>query len=540
VTPSDPLPNGPSWPRALEEWTQAIGREYVVCDPAELQAASTATFLTRSRVPAILKPASRQQVQECVAIAAKHRIPLYPFSTGKNWGYGSRVPPRDSVLLDLSRLNRILDFNERLAYVTLEPGVTQRQLHDYLTSQGSRLWLDATGATPEASLIGNIADRGFGHTPYGDHFAHTCALEVVLATGECIRTGFGRFPGAKAAPVYRWGMGPVLDGLFSQSNFGVITSATIWLMPKPECFQAFFFRVESDEDIEPLIEALRPLRMDGTLRSAIHIGNDYKVLAGMQTYPWRESAGRTPLPDEVMIRMRKQLQFGAWNGGGGLYGSKDQVSAARRRLKRTLRGKVSRLTFLDDRRLSLASRFAPLFSLIAGWDLSRALELVAPVFNLMRGIPTSAAVASAYWRKHSIPSGELDPDRDRCGLLWCSPVAPLSGPEVRELTSLVRATVIRHGFEPQMSLTLITERAVACIVTIGYDRELEGEDERAEACNRDLLDRAARAGYYTYRLNLLSMELFEPDHDYKILHQRLKNTLDPHHIIAPGRYLIES
>ncbi|MBV8476021.1 MAG: FAD-dependent oxidoreductase, partial [Acidobacteria bacterium] len=124
-----------------------------------------ATFATWQRVPAILRPANRNQVQECFRIANRFGTPLYPISSGKNWGYGSRVPPADGCsILDLSRLNRIIDFNEDLGSVTVEPGVTQRRLHQFLRERGSLLWMDATGSSPECSLIGNAMERGFGHT----------------------------------------------------------------------------------------------------------------------------------------------------------------------------------------------------------------------------------------------------------------------------------------------------------------------------------------------------------------------------------------
>src|SRR4030095_17003422 len=140
------------------------------------------------------------------------------------WGYGSRVPAGDGVLLDLGRLNRIVAFDEDLAYVTIEPGVTQGQLYEFLRERGSRLWMDATGASPDCSIIGNTMERGFGHTPMGDHCNNVCAFEVVLPTGECVQTGFGRFAEAKAGALGRWGLGPSLDGLFSQSNLGLVTS----------------------------------------------------------------------------------------------------------------------------------------------------------------------------------------------------------------------------------------------------------------------------------------------------------------------------
>src|ERR1700731_2033006 len=265
-------------------------------DRPSLGAAETATFSTTQSVTAILRPADTSQVQECLRIANRFRIPVYPVSTGKNWGYGSRVPVAGSnVLLDLGRMNQILDFSEELAYVTVEPGVTQGQLHQFLQARKSGLWLDATGAGPDCSLIGNVMERGFGHTPYGDHFAQVCGMEVVLPTGDRAQTGFARFPNAQTASVYKWGVGPTLDGLFSQSNLGIVTRMTIWLMPAPEHFDAFFFMCRDENGLAPIIDALRPLRLNGTLRSVMHVGNDYKVLAATKQYPWEITDGRTPL-----------------------------------------------------------------------------------------------------------------------------------------------------------------------------------------------------------------------------------------------------
>ena len=186
---------------ALREWSQAVGAQNVITTPAALRAAETGTFATRHRIPAIVRPASRGEVQECMRIATRRRVPVYPISSGKNWGYGSRVPASDGcVLLDLGRMNRIVDFNEDLAYVTVEPGVTQAQLFAFLKERNSKLWMDATGASPECSMIGNTMDRGFGHTPYGDHFANSCGLEIVLPNGSVVETGLEMNP---FAPISR-------------------------------------------------------------------------------------------------------------------------------------------------------------------------------------------------------------------------------------------------------------------------------------------------------------------------------------------------
>jgi len=504
-------------------------------DPERLAAAECATFETHQKILAIFRPSCVQEVQECVRSANREGQALYPVSSGKNWGYGSRVPAVDNcALLDLSGMNRILDFSERLGYVTVEPGVTQRQLHAFLQERKSGLWMDATGSSPDCSLIGNSVERGFGHTPYGDHFAQACGLEVVLPDGEILRTGFAGLPGSKAAEVYRWGAGPSLDGLFSQSNFGIVTRMTIWLMPAPEYFQAWFFQVDEHDSLSPVIEALRPLRMNGTLRSTVHIANDYKALNGIGQFPKGEAM---PLSREAVERYGKKLGFGSWNGAGGLYGTRRQVAEARRLLRRALSGHVTKLVFLGDTMLRAAARFTTPYRWLTGLDLSRTLELVRPVYGLMRGVPTDATLASAYWRKRTPPPREADPDRDRCGLIWFAPVAPCDGGSVAELTSIAEKTLPEFGFEPMISLTLITERSVAAVISIAYDRDITGEDNKAMTCFAELERRMAAHGYYPYRLGIQSMDLLNADPVRKAFLTTIRKAIDPNNVLAPGRYL---
>jgi 4-cresol dehydrogenase (hydroxylating) len=523
---------------ALRDWALAVGAENVITEEADLLAAERGTFPTGRRIPAIVRPGSRTEVQECIRIANRRGIPVYPISAGRNWGYGSRVPAADGcALLDLGRMNRILDFSEELGYVTVEPGVTQAQLQAFLAECKSKLWMDSTGASPECSLIGNTVERGFGHTPYGDHFAHSCGLEIVLPQGEVVETGFARFPAASAAALYRWGVGPVLDGLFSQSNFGVVTRMTLWLMPAPDYFQAYYFQCARDAQLGPLIDALRPLRLGGTIRSSSHIANDYKVLSAVEQYPWQAAGGKTPLQGPLMETLRRELRIGAWNGSGALYGTKAQVKEARRLLSRALAGKARRLQFLDDGKLAMAERFAGVYQMLSGWNLKRTLAVLRPVYGLMKGIPTDRPLASTYWRKRLPPPANMDPDRDGCGLLWCSPVAPNDGRHASMITSLASAIVLRHGFEPMISLTVLTDRALSCILSLGYDRDVPGEDDKAMACYRELLDRLALQGYYSYRLSVSGMGAMGPPGSYQQLLADLKRTIDPNGILAPGRYV---
>src|SRR5258706_8752917 len=116
--------------QALERWTAVLGADHTIVDRDRRAAAETATFSTTQSVPAILRPANTAQIQECLRIANRFRIPVYPISSGKNWGYGSSVPVTTSSLLrDIVLLNQIVCCIDELAYVTVGPGVTQGHIH---------------------------------------------------------------------------------------------------------------------------------------------------------------------------------------------------------------------------------------------------------------------------------------------------------------------------------------------------------------------------------------------------------------------------
>jgi 4-cresol dehydrogenase (hydroxylating) len=526
--------------QVLRAFAEVVGREHLATGDEQRRPYENTTFPTTPSVVAVVRPANTNEVQACVRVANRFGTPIYPISTGKNTGYGSRVPTADgSIVLELSRMNRVLAFNEDLAYATVEPGVTQRQMFLFLQQKGSRLWMDATGGTEHHSLIGNIVERGFGHTPYGDHFAHVAGLEVVLPNGDRLHTGFGRFGNASATPVYRWGVGPFLDGLFTQSNLGIITSLTVWLMPAPPYTQSFYFSVERHDQLGEVVDLLRPLRLDGTLRSAMHIGNDYKVLSSIQPYPWKRTDGKRPLPRTLLAEYAKSWDFGAWNGSGALYGTRTEVGAARRRVKRALRGRVKRLRFLDDRRIRLAGLIQRPYAWLTGVNLPEMLRIIKPVYGLVKGVPTDEMLPSCYWRKNGpYPAGaDADPDRDRCGLLWCAPIAPTEGRHATAIWQITERIFARYGFEPAIAITLLTERSLDCVISICYDRDVPGEDEQAMNCHDELLSRLTEAGYYPYRLGLQSMQGLPPQEEgYLKAIRAIKKALDPNGILAPGRY----
>src|SRR4051812_19312311 len=142
---------------ALEAMAAVVGAPYLRDEPAVLERYARSTAARGVRPLAVARPRSAREVAELARIARAHRLALYPVSTGKNWGYGDACAVRGGqVLLDLSRMNRIVEVDPELAYAVIEPGVTQQQLSDFLRAHGIALWADCTGAGPDTSFVGNI------------------------------------------------------------------------------------------------------------------------------------------------------------------------------------------------------------------------------------------------------------------------------------------------------------------------------------------------------------------------------------------------
>jgi 4-cresol dehydrogenase (hydroxylating) len=107
-------------------WSDRFGAQLTRTDEATLRRYGENVSGLRREIVAVVYPESTADVQAVVRIANEVRVPLYPISTGRNWGLGSRLPVRDgAVVVDLSRMDRIHEVNETHGHAVIEPGVTR-------------------------------------------------------------------------------------------------------------------------------------------------------------------------------------------------------------------------------------------------------------------------------------------------------------------------------------------------------------------------------------------------------------------------------
>lgn len=533
------MPIEPSLQAAVQAWTRLLG-------PAAVRLAAdipsnfrTDTSITQRRVLAVLQVERADQVPEIMRIAAQHRCCVHPVSTGKNWGYGSALPAsHDVAMLDLSRLQGI-DFDPELGVVTVEPGVTQAMLAEAIRGHG--FMVPTTGAGGLAGLLSNALERGYGITPVTDHFSAVTDIEAVLADGSVYCSALREAGSPQLARLFKWGIGPYVNGLFSQSGFGIVTRMTLLLARRPETVKVCLFNLKDDRLLDAAVDRIRQLlqTLPGIV-GGVNLMNQHRVLAMTAPYPQAEELDRAGLmSQETVARLGRQYQIAPWTGFATLYGSARVVRAAQREIRRILAGIASRLLFISPGQASFLQRVAGLLPGAPARKLASTLAKLNASMALIQGEPNEAtALPLTYWRSRTArPSIGMDPARDRCGLLWYAPLVPMRAPDVRRFIDFAQAELVAHGLEPTITLTSQGDRLFDCTIPLLFDLQDADAARRAHECLGHLTQAGRELGFYPYRLHVDAMQAHAQRHPTSgALIDRLRKAWDPDDLIAPGRY----
>jgi (+)-pinoresinol hydroxylase len=502
---------------AITQWGDAIGKEWVFTSDEDIDTYrdSYSPFWHEDEEPipsAAVAPDGVEQVQAVVKIANTYKIPLWTISTGKNLGYGGSAPLLGgSVVLDLKRMDRILEVNEDNHYALVEPGVSYFDLYRYIQEKKLKVWIDP--ADPGwGSLMGNALDRGGGRTPMRDHFDAHCGMEIVLANGDIMRTGMGALPDSKTWQQYRYGFGPYVDGMFSQSNFGVVTKMGFFLFPEPETYMTGTVMVGKRDDLMPLVSTLAYL-----LNSSIVLGTTSVVspiafarqdpeLAALRARPGGPST-------EELEHYLQTKNMGYWSIELPFYGPAEVVTA--------------RWEFAKEK-----------FSAIAGVKFQDGPMHRFPVDP--KDLPNFANSVAV-----GIPSLSVfavGPARSE-GHVWFSPIVPMTGEAVLEAQQVFSDAYKEMGMTmgPMFFLGPTSNYPRCFLVLFGFPIEHDVEKNKKNRENfKHLIRVAAEHGWGEYRTHTAFMETVMNTYSFNNhallrFHETVKDAVDPNGILSPGK-----
>jgi len=211
-----------------QELKGAIGEEKIKNDDIVLTTYGTDVSVTPYQKPSfVILPRKKEDVQKVLHIANKYKIPVTVMSGGVNVT-GLTVPVEDGIVLDLRRMDKIVEINTDSGYAVIEPGITFDRFTAALAHEGFRSHVTTApgGSTPLGSFLmrpsGSLCNR---------HLDPILDLEVVLPDGSIVNTGSSQFP--NAGSFLRYGPHPDFTGLFccSFGTLGVVTKAAVRIYP---------------------------------------------------------------------------------------------------------------------------------------------------------------------------------------------------------------------------------------------------------------------------------------------------------------------
>lgn len=505
------------------------------------------TMATQRHIAGAFKVSDHKDIPKILQWAFEADASLQAISSGKNWGYGSALPTSDTIpiyILDLSGLKSILKIDTDLGIVTLQAGVTQHDLSEFLRSNNYDFMVPVTGAGPHCSIVGNAIERGYGITPYTDHFGAVTQLKAYLPNGKHYSSSLDVLDHSEDKLVdhsFKWKLGPYLDGLFTQSNFGIVYEMTIRLAQRPKAFESFYIQFSHDSDLELALELTKKILHDyeGIL-GAINILDRRRILSMVAQNPNSKDLHQN-MSDDQISQLGRAYKIPAWLMVGSIYGTKAVVKAVRKDIKNRVTKHCHRILFSNGLLLKFAEK---MFKFLPARFLEKPraqLEGMKEGIEIMLGIPNQVALPLAYWRNPRINPNKkesvLNPGSDSCGLMWYAPLVVSKSQNIRSFVNFVRQVCPKYNIEPLITLTNLRHDLTDSTIPILFNANDPQAVQDAQACLDELVGSGLKHGYVPYRMNIdQQLKLLDPEAPCWELAKSIKDIIDPKNILNPGRY----
>lgn len=329
-------------------------------------------------------------------------------------------------------------------------------------------------------------DRGLGFVPTGVHHENIAGMEVVLANGDVVRTGQFAMSNSPSAHITKLTFGPTIDGLFLQSNLGIVTKMGINLTPQPQAYMACSFDVPEFEHIETIVDVFGGLRRNGTLPYMVYVFYiaEWATMFGKHSEWWK---GEGPIPDWRLKEMQTDLDTGIWTVKFGLYGPTQVIKAQFEEVKQVVSKECP------------AGRLRQ--TLFTGEDggLLDALAVPTAYGSVRVGIPS-------MW---NIPMVNYYNSReDSVGAHGAySPIVPLDGKTVLEWARTAKAISAEQGFDFLCDF-FMQERYAIFVTMLVFDKTSQEQRTGVHKVFHKLFEEGSKRGFAKYRAHINHMGKF--------------------------------
>lgn len=485
--------------KILKKIGEKIEEQHIITGGEKISLLSRSISDHQAReILAVLKPQSTEQLIEIIRLnyQADISVPLFPLSTGRNWGYGSRNPViGPCFLLDLSDLNKIHFVDKKKGIALIEPGVTQGQLIDAISGSGYKL--NVTNSVRDSSIIGNALDRGIGTSRYRSEDILAC--EIVTGDAEVLHIG-ALWPITEQEQFafhYSNGIGPNLLGLLYQSNFSVVTKAAISLIPETEVC-AIIKADFSAQHIAKVYQLIRELYDQNIVNTYFKIYD----LSAAKNYGLNKTDGADFL----------------------LYGSLETSNDFYPLLKEFVLNKFNHSALFNQVDIFHEQP-----------DSGYANEAEQIIHETFQGINNISSYIENLFEVSSIE--EVDTKGNE-GWLFFVVVIPAEAEPLTDSTHLIEQFRADSGLYIAMSIKCPKEKTIDINCSIRFKRN-DKDIALAHQTLKAMQNAFEEKSYYLYRRNIDMQNgdaLFRQAGYYEKL-LALKNIFDPKQILSPGRYI---
>jgi FAD/FMN-containing dehydrogenase len=478
-----------------EKLLKILGDPYVEDNPMALEAYSRDHSLLPPGMPDfIVRPANAEEVQKVVQLANEEKIPVIPVSSSIRF-HGSTIPKLGGIIMDLSRMDRILNINMEDRLVTIEPGVTWGKLQSELSKIGQRCIMPLFPLY-SSSVITSLLERGVPTNPRFEYSEPMCSNEVIWGNGMRFRTGSACVPGFPDKCDSRGGNpeGPGTDWYRffqgAEGTMGIVTWSIVKFEYLPKIDRAYFISFDRLSDaIEPLYKIQR--RMIGN--ECFLINNMTGALLFGEKWPEDFNRLKKELPPWVLVII---------------------LSGPPR--------------FPEDK---IAYEKEALDEIVAPIPQVKSISSILPCCpGLEKKLPhllrNPWPEEKTYW-KHSLKGSSQD-------LFFITKME-----RVPELTEVVREVAGSYGYnvdEIGGYLQPIEQgRASHMEYQFFYSPDDPVEKEKIKALYLEAAERLFHRGaFFSRPYGLLSRMVFDQSRGYTNTITKVKEVLDPNHILCPG------